>query len=104
MKYKFRGIAALLILTAIAGCETATGTVVVTGQQRPAIKPGQVQLYSMPPQSPYEVIAFVRASSANGWTDQQSVDYAVEELQSKRRQSGPMGLFSDNRAHRLAAM
>lgn len=80
-----------LIVAAISGC--AEGTTVVTGNQRPAISPAQVQMYSAPPQAPYEAIALVRASSGNGWTDQQSVDYAVEELKKQAAAVGANGVI-----------
>ena len=88
---KFRTLAALCSVAAISAC--AEGTTVVTGQQRPAISPQQVQLYSTAPQAPYEVIALVRASSGNGWTDQQSVDYAIEELKNQAAAVGANGVI-----------
>jgi len=86
-----RNMIAVLAVAAIAGC--AEGTAVVTGQQRSAISPEQVQLYSEAPKAPYEVIALVNASSGNGWTDQQSVDYAVEELKNQAAAVGANGVI-----------
>jgi len=86
-----RNMVAVLAVAAIAGC--AEGTAVVTGQQRAAISPEQVQLYSEAPEAPYEVIALVNASSGNGWTDQQSVDFAVEELKNQAAAVGANGII-----------
>ncbi len=85
-----RNTAAILALLIIAGC--AEGTAVVTGERRAAISPEQVQLYSVAPQAPYQVIALVNASSGNGWTDQQSLDYAVEELKNQAAAVGANGV------------
>lgn len=88
---KINKILVALAILAMSGC--AEGTTVVTGNQRPAINPSQVQMYSAPPQAPYEVIAIVRASSGNGWSDQQSVDYAVEELKNQAAAVGANGVI-----------
>lgn len=78
--------AAILSAAFLAAC--AEGTVVVIGQQRPAINPEQVKLYPQTTQSSYEVIGLVRASSGDGWTDQQSIDYAVAELKNQAAKVG----------------
>jgi uncharacterized protein YbjQ (UPF0145 family) len=52
-----------------------------------------VQLYVEPPKSSYEVIALVNASSASGWTDQQSIDYAIDELKSQAAALGANGVI-----------
>ena len=82
---------AVLAIAAISGC--AEGTTVVTGNKRPAISPEQVQLYASAPNQRYEVIALVTASSGNGWTDQQSVDYAVQELKNQAAAVGANGVI-----------
>lgn len=82
---------AVLAIAALAGC--AEGTSVITGQARSAISPELVQLYSEAPQMPYEVIALVNASSGNGWTNQQSVDYAIEELKNQAAAVGANGVI-----------
>lgn len=84
-------VLAALVIAAVSGC--AEGITVLTGNKRPAINPAQVQMYSTPPQTPYEVIALVRASSGNGWTNQQSVDYAVEELKNQAAAVGANGVI-----------
>lgn len=82
---------AMLAVLTIAGC--AEGTAIVTGQKRPALTPDQVQLYVAPPETPYEVIAFVNASSGNGLTAQQSIDYAVDELKKQAAAVGANGVI-----------
>lgn len=82
---------AILSVAVISGC--AEGTAVVTGQKRAAISSEQVQLYSEAPKVPYEVIALVNANSGNGWTDQQSIDYAVEELKNQAAAVGANGVI-----------
>lgn len=88
-----RNMVAVLAIAAISGCTYAEGTAVVTGQKRAAITPEQVQMYSEAPKTPYEVIALVNSSSGSGWTDQQSVDYAVEELKNQAAKVGANGVI-----------
>lgn len=87
----FLKVAAVLSIAVVTGC--AEGTSVVTGERRPAISPDQVQLFTSPPQRPHEVIALVRAESSSGWTDQQSVDYAVQELKNQAAAVGANGVI-----------
>lgn len=82
---------ALMAFMAISAC--AEGSAIVTGKQRPAISPDQVQLYIDPPKAPYEVIALVNATSANGWTDQQSINYAITELKNQAAAVGANGVI-----------
>jgi hypothetical protein len=86
-----RAMATVLAFAVISGC--AEGTTVVTGQKRAAISAEKVQLYTEAPKATYEVIALVNASSANGWTNQQSVDYAVEELKNQAAAVGANGVI-----------
>ena len=83
--------AAILAIAVIAGC--AEGTVVVTGERRAAISAEKVQLYAVAPQIPYQIIALVNASSGNGWTDQQSIDYAIDELKNQAAAVGANGVI-----------
>ncbi len=88
---KIKSAFGILAFLAIAGC--AEGTAVVTGKQRPATDANQIQIYVVPPETPFEVIALVNASSANGWTDQRSVDYAVDELKKQAAAVGANGII-----------
>ncbi len=77
----------LLILT---GC--ASGSAVVVGQVRVPIDPNTVKLYLEAPEN-HEVIGIVKASSDAGWSEQESVDYAVEELKNQAAKLGANGVF-----------
>ncbi len=84
----------LLVILVIVGALTAcaSGSAVVTGTKRPEAEPGTVQMYSKPP-AEYEVIGVVKASSDAGLTEQQSMDYAVEELKKQAAAIGANGLI-----------
>ena len=77
----------VLILTACA-----SGSSIVTGKTRTPIDPSQVTLYLEPPEK-YEVIGIVKASSDSGWTEQDSQDYAVEELKNQAAKLGANGVI-----------
>ena len=78
------------LLLILAGC--ATGSAIVVGQVREPIDPDTVQLYFEAPEN-YEVIGIVKASSDAGWTEQDSVNYAVEELKNQAAKLGANGVF-----------
>ena len=86
----------LLILAALAvnlgGC--ATGTALVTGVKRDAISFETVRIYHSYPDK-YEVIGVVRAESEMGWTDQESLDMAVEEVKKQAAKLGANGIILD---------
>ena len=70
----------------LVGC--ATGSALVTGQTRPAIEDHlSVKVLTQMPVGAEE-IAIVKASSDAGWTEQGSLDYAVEEL---KKQAAKLG-------------
>lgn len=74
----------------IAGC--ASGSVIVTGQERPAIEPSQVQIYLEPPQD-YEVIGIVESSSDVEFSTQAAQDRTVEELKAQAASIGANGVL-----------
>ena len=74
----------------LAGC--ATGSSIVVGEVREAIDPDQVKLYLEVPEA-FKVIGIVTASSDAGWTEQDSVDYAVEELKNQAAKLGANGVL-----------
>jgi hypothetical protein len=74
----------------LAGC--ASGSAIVTGVKRTPLDPGQVKLYLEGPSS-YEVIGIVNASSDAGWTEQDSQDYAVQELKNQAAKLGANGVL-----------
>ena len=73
------------VTLAIAAC--ASGSAIVTGSTRAPVAPEHVKIYLEPP-ADFEVIGLVSASSDAGWTEQGSVDYAIEEL---RKQAAKLG-------------
>lgn len=83
--------AALIFLAfatvAIAAC--ASGSAIATGSTRAPIASEHVRIYLEPP-ADFEVIGLISASSDAGWTEQGSVDYAIDELkkQAKRGANG----------------
>jgi hypothetical protein len=78
------------ILLLLVGC--ATGSSIVVGEVRDAIDPAQVKLYLEAPDS-FDTIGIVTASSDAGWTEQDSVDYAVEELKNQAAKLGANGVL-----------
>ena len=91
MKFVFLTVVA----TFIVGC--ASGSALVTGQTRPAIEDYNTVtiLTEMPVGA--EQIALVRASSNSGFTQQQDLDYAVEELKKQAAKVGANAVVLTNR-------
>ena len=77
-------------VVSIAAC--ASGSAIVTGTTRAPISSEQVRLYLEPP-ADFEVIGLVSASSDAGWTEQGSVDYAIEELKNQAAKLGANGVL-----------
>ena len=75
-----------LIAPVLVGC--ASGSALVTGQTRPAIEDYTTVtiLTEMPDGA--EQIAVVKAGSDSGFTSQQKLDYAVEELKKQAAKVG----------------
>ena len=83
----------LLTVLLLAGC--ATGSSIVVGEVREAIDSSQVKLYLEIPEA-YETIGIVTASSDAGWTEQDSVDYAVEEVKIQAAKLGANGVLIES--------
>jgi len=67
---------------------SASGSALVTGQTRPAIEDHTtVSILTEMPEGAEE-IAMVKASSDSGWTQQDSLDYAVDELKKQAAKVG----------------
>lgn len=81
-----------LILT---GCASASGTYLITGTQREAIGAESVVIYTEFP-AQYETIGIVMASSDAGWTEQDSLNYAVAELKNQAAKIGANGVVIEN--------
>jgi hypothetical protein len=75
---------------AIGGC--ASGSAIVTGNTRDPVALERVKLYLESPVA-FEVIGLVSASSDAGWTEQGSVDYAIEELKKQAAKLGANGVL-----------
>lgn len=80
----------LSLLFILAGC--ASGSVIVVGAKRDPVSVDQVRLYLDPPKE-FEVIGLVMASSDAGWTEQGSMDYAVDELKQQAAMIGANGVL-----------
>lgn len=94
-------VASILASIAIAAC--ASGSAIVTGKVRTPITPEQVRLYLEPP-GDFEVIALVNASSDSGWTEQGSLDYALEELKNQAAKLGANGVLIGGTGESTSAM
>lgn len=79
-----------VVIVALVGC--ASGSTIVTGTTRAPIAPELVKVYLEPPPQ-FEVIGVVSASSDAGWTEQGSLDYAVEELKKQAAKLGANGVL-----------
>ncbi|WP_319587946.1 hypothetical protein [uncultured Desulfobulbus sp.] len=79
-------------LLAISMVACASGSAIVTGTKRTPLEPSQVKLYLESP-AKFEVIGIVNASSDAGWTEQGSVDYAVQELKNQAAKLGANGVL-----------
>jgi hypothetical protein len=86
------GLAVLLVAAATA---CATSQVVVIGQTRPAVSPDQVQIYLEPPQSKYEEIANLSASSGGSMTISAAdkMDKVIERLKIEAARLGANGIL-----------
>ncbi len=92
MKKIIKIIFIVMVLT-ISSC--ATGTVLVTGQQREATNPENIVIYSEPPQK-YDVIGIVTASSDSGWNEQGDLNLAMAKLKQKAASVGANGIILES--------
>jgi len=93
---KASGFISMFFLTMVAcfyaACATASGSSIVTGQTRPPVDIQTVKLYLEAPQN-YEIIGLVTASCDSGWTDQESLNIAIEELKKQAARIGANGVL-----------
>lgn len=89
-RYSIKTVLVCSFLLILTGC--ATGSAIVVGKVREPIDPRTVKLYLEAPEN-YEAIGIVKASSDAGWTEQDSVNYAVEELKKQAAKLGANGVF-----------
>jgi hypothetical protein len=87
------GAGGAFLMTALAGC--ASSQVVLVGHARPAISPAQVQIYLQPPESRYEQIANLAASSRGSFavTSAGKMDKVIERLKRQAAQLGANGIL-----------
>jgi hypothetical protein len=81
-----------LALIAVTLTACASGSTIVTGDTRAPVAPQSVKLYLEPP-SKFEIIGLVNATSDAGWTEQDSLDYAVAELKKQASKIGANGVL-----------
>jgi hypothetical protein len=93
-------ISAWLALLLVA---CASGSVIVTGTKRAPLDPSDVKLYLEAPAS-FEVIGLVNASSDAGWTEQDSQDYAVQELKKQAAKLGANGVLLETTGARTSTV
>jgi type IV pilus biogenesis protein CpaD/CtpE len=90
-----RLILVAVVSALLAGC--ASGSALVTGQARPAIADHTtVRVLTEKPEGAEE-IAIVKASSDSGLTQQNSLDYAVDELKKQAAKVGANAVVLTNR-------
>jgi hypothetical protein len=84
---------ALLIAAALTGCVSSQA--VVVGRARPAISPDQVQIYLQPPESKYDEIANLSASSRGSFsiTTAGKIDIVIERLKKEAAKLGANGIL-----------
>lgn len=80
----------ILALLTLGGC--ASGSVIVTGSKRTPLPSGSVSILLEPP-SEFETIGLVSASSDSGFTEQGSVDYAINKLKKLAAKLGANGVL-----------
>jgi len=81
-----RTVLVVFVAAVLVGC--ASGSALVTGKVRPPIADfTSVEILTEMPDGA-EQIAIVKASSDMGWNQQQSLDYAVEELKKQAAKVG----------------
>ena len=94
MKMKIVFLFLYSVLSTIIVVSCASGSAIVTGQTRPPIDAQSVKLYLEAPIT-YEIIGLVTASSDSGWTDQDSVNCAIEDLKKRAAKIGANGILLD---------
>src|ERR1700678_4608510 len=86
--------AACMLIAVLAGCASSS-QVVLVGAARPAISPDQVKIYLEPPDTTYEQIANLAASSEGSFaiTAAGKMDKVVERLKRQAAKLGANGLL-----------
>jgi hypothetical protein len=81
------------MIAALSGC--ISSRVVLVGKARPAISPDQVQIYLQPPETRYEQIANLAASSSGSFsmTAARKMDVVIERLKKEAAKVGANGIL-----------
>jgi hypothetical protein len=82
-----------LALMVMEGCATASGSTIIIGNVRPPVVSEQVKIYLEPPSFAYEIIGLINASSHDGWSEQESMNYAIQELKNRAAKIGANGVL-----------
>ena len=90
-RIKYLSVLALPVL--LFGC--ASGSHVITGQQRPEIEVDQVSVFVEAPAFDYEIIGSVRASSDNGFSEASRKEKATLEMREQAAKIGANGVILD---------
>jgi hypothetical protein len=87
------GVASALLIAALSGC--ASSKVAVVGRVRPAVSPDHVQIYLQPPESKYDEIANLSASSRGSFsmTAAGKMDKVIERLKMEAAKLGANGIL-----------
>ena len=87
------GLICTVVIAALSGC--ATSQVAVVGRVRPAISAQQVQIYLQPPDSKYDEIANLSASSrwSYSMTAEGKADKVIERLKKDAAKLGANGIL-----------
>jgi hypothetical protein len=82
-----------LTIGALSGCTSSQ--VAVVGRVRPAISPDQVQIYLQPPESKYDEIANLNASSRGSFsmTAAGKIDKVIDRLKEQAAKLGANGIL-----------
>ena len=87
------GLSGTLMFAALAGCVSSRA--ILVGRARPAISPDQVQIFLQPPESKYEEIANLSASSRGSLaiTTARKIDKVIERLKKRAASLGANGIL-----------
>ena len=90
-----RVITIIFSVFVLLSCSTAKGTIIITGQVRPAITPTEVKIYLNQP-TKYETIGLVEASCEVDTTTQKAQDLVIDELKKQAAKVGANGVLITN--------
>ena len=89
----------LMVSFIVLSCATATGSVIITGQVRPAISPTDVRIFLDHP-SQFETIGLVEASAELSSSVQRTQDLIIDELKKQAARIGANGVILRNIGNR----